>query len=165
MHNFLPCHMLPFLVSKQAKEETIINRNDGAHFLWQLTPVFPNFVYSFQRGFLVSNFVQFIKKTSLKGFSASKCDVGNWIFFRSSLKFLLKLIFLSRFCLNGGRNFNPQKCKRPAHCTKKLEIPIFSPFLNKVDWNIPQWITFLFNILRSLIGHKVSYLKMRRNLF
>ena len=56
MHNFLPCHMLPFLVSKQAKEETIINRNDGAHFLWQLRPVFTNLVHTLQRGRFVFNF-------------------------------------------------------------------------------------------------------------
>ena len=47
--------MLPFLVSKQATEETIINRNDGAHFFWQLGPVFPNLVYTFQRGEHITN--------------------------------------------------------------------------------------------------------------
>ena len=47
-----------------ALEETIINRNDGAHFLWQLGPVFPKLVYTFQRGFFISNFFSLSKKKS-----------------------------------------------------------------------------------------------------
>ena len=75
------------------------------------------------------------KQTSLKGFSASKCDVGNWIFFRSSLRFLLKLICLSRFCLNGeGRRtqFQSLEVQEASSLHSKTGNPYFQSFSNKL---------------------------------